>query len=133
MDRSQSFSHHDVPEIGKPLSPYSHVVSDGLYAFLAGQLAFHPDRGAVVPGTIEEECAQAMDLLGMALRSIGLEFSDVVKVTIHMTDLTMLGRMNAVYARYFDPDRLPARTCTGAASLIGGGQIEIDCVARLRT
>lgn len=133
MEGNRHLKHRDIPKIGKPLSPYSHAVTDGQYAFLSGQLAFDPAQGRVVPGTIEEECTTAMDLLGAVLESLDLGFQDVVKVTIYMTDLGMLGRMNAVYARYFGHGHLPARTCTGAASLIGGGQIEIDCIARLRS
>ena len=121
----------NVAVVGKPLSPYSHVVQDGAYAFLSGQLAFDPGVGRVVSGTIEQETGRAMDLLGAVLRDIGLDFADVVKVSIFMTDLTLLGRMNAVYATYFPRDQLPARTCIGVGALIGG-QIEIDCIARCR-
>ena len=122
--------HRDVAAAGVPISPYSHVVFDAHYAYLSGQLAYDPAAGRVVPGTIEEETRRAMDLLGLVLRAIDLDFADILKVSIFMTDLALLGRMNAVYRGYFPAGRLPARTCVGAAALIGGGQIEIDCVAR---
>ena len=111
-------------------SPYSHVVSDGRYAFLAGQLAQDDPRWAGRSGTIEEETQAALDLLGKVLASVGLGFGDVVRVGVFMTDLAEFQRMNAVYARTFPADRQPARTCVGVASLLGRAKIEIDCVAR---
>ena len=39
-------------------------------------------------------------------------------------------RMNVVYAGYFPPSRLPARTCIGVSGLARGARIEIDMIAR---
>jgi len=39
-------------------------------------------------------------------------------------------RMNAVYASYFSPGRLPARTCIGVSGLARDARIEIDLIAR---
>ena len=39
-------------------------------------------------------------------------------------------RMNAVYATYFSPGRLPARTCIGVTGLARGARVEIDMIAR---
>ena len=111
---------------------YSHVVLDDRYAYCAGQLA--ADAVRPVPlGDIEVETRAAMDLLGSVLESVGLSFADVVRVGVFLTDLGEFERMNAVYASYFEPGRLPARTCVGVASLLAGTRVEIDCVARRRT
>ena len=108
---------------------YSDAVDDGCYVFCAGQMA--ADDPAGVPlGEIEVETRAAMDLLGGVLAAAGLSFADVVRVGVFMTDLAESGRMNAIYATSFAPGRLPARTCVGVASLLGGCRIEIDCVAR---
>ncbi|UEM18408.1 hypothetical protein JL100_014845 [Skermanella mucosa] len=50
-------------------------------------------------------------------------------------DIREIGKPFSPYghASYFAWAHLPARTCTGAASLIGGGQIGTDCIARLRS
>ena len=64
------------------------------------------------------------------LAAAGCELEDVVRVGIFMTDLAEFERMNRVYATFFPPDRLPARTCVGVAAILGGCRIEIDCVAR---
>ena len=38
--------------------------------------------------------------------------------------------MNAVYASYFSPGRLPGRTSIGVTGLALGGLVEIDLIAR---
>ena len=115
-----------------PEVPFSHAVVDGDYAFLAGQIASDAKHRAVKLGDIEDETRAAMELLGLVLAELGLDFGDIVRVNVYMTDLGRHGAMDAVYSTFFDPARPPARTCVGVTSLIGGGQIEIDCIARMR-
>ncbi len=115
-----------------PEVPFSHAVSDGAYAFLAGQIASDAVDGAVVLGDIEAETRVVMGLLGDVLGRMGLDFSDVVRVNVYMTDLSQAARMDAVYRTYFAPERPPARTCVGVTGVLGAGHIEIDCIARLR-
>lgn len=123
--------HHNIAE-SKHTPAFSHVVFDGDYAFFAGQLAADRADGKFKLGDIEEETRTSMDLLGAALKSVGLDFADVVQARVFMTDLSEFQRMNKVYISYFPPGRAPARTCVGVASLLGGTKIEIDFVARMR-
>jgi 2-iminobutanoate/2-iminopropanoate deaminase len=67
------------------------------------------------------------------LADLKLDFGDVVKVNVYMTDLDQFDRMNEIYAGYFPGGRFPARTTVGVARLLFGCQIEIDCIARLRS
>ncbi len=115
-----------------PEMPFSHAVADGDYAFLAGQIASDALDGASGLGDIEAETRVVMGLLGEVLGRLGLDFSDVVRVNVYMTDLSQAARMDAVYRTYFPPERPPARTCVGVTGVLGSGQIEIDCIARLR-
>jgi 2-iminobutanoate/2-iminopropanoate deaminase len=52
--------------------------------------------------------------------------ADVVKSTVHLSDLSLFPRYNEVYARYF-PDPKPVRTTVGSDLL--GIMVEIDVVA----
>ncbi len=115
-----------------PEVPFSHAVVDGDYAFLAGQIASDATHREVKMGDIEDETRAVMELLGFVLAELGLDFGDVVRVNVYMTDLGRHGAMDAVYSTYFDALRPPARTCVGVTGVLGGGQIEIDCIARLR-
>ena len=105
------------------------AIADGL-AYVAGKVA--ADRGdGVKPAGIEEETQICMDLIGRTLAMAGMEFSDILKVTIFMKNLGEFDRMNAVYRRYFASHRLPARTTVGVADIILGCNVEIECVARM--
>ena len=55
--------------------------------------------------------------------------SQVVKSTVHLSDLTLFQRYNAVYETYF-PDPKPVRTTVGS-QLLNNMLIEIDVVAYL--
>lgn len=122
--------HRNTPA-AESLDYLSHAVGDGRYVFLSGQLAADKAGGAQGLGDIAAETRIAMELLGGALAEFGLGHADLVRVNIYMTDLRELERMNEVYAKFFAPGRMPARTCVGVAALIGGGKIEIDGLARL--
>jgi 2-iminobutanoate/2-iminopropanoate deaminase len=122
----------ELGNAGAEAAPYSDAVVTGDLVYVAGQLAEDdPDwRGG--PGTIEEETKAAMERIGRILAAAGANYADIVRVGIFMTELGEFTRMNAVYLGYFAPGRRPARTCVGAARLLSGARIEIDCVARLR-
>jgi 2-iminobutanoate/2-iminopropanoate deaminase len=122
---------HHISSAAKVGGAYSHAVVDGEYAFLSGQLADDAHR-SVRRGDIADETRAAMELLQGVLADLGLDFGDVVKVNIYMRDLDQFDRMNEVYAGFFAPGKLPARTTVGVARLLSGCLVEIDCVARMR-
>ncbi|PIK37287.1 hypothetical protein BSL78_25887 [Apostichopus japonicus] len=78
--------------------PISPVVIDGKTAYLSGQLGLDPDNNfKLVPGGIEPETRQTFNNIGRVLRSQGLSYEDVVKVTVFLTDLNDFSKMNEVY------------------------------------
>lgn len=54
--------------------------------------------------------------------------SDLVSVTVYLTDLDDVPKMNEVYKRLI-PDPKPARAAVQVAGLIGGARIEIGAIA----
>jgi 2-iminobutanoate/2-iminopropanoate deaminase len=54
---------------------------------------------------------------------------DVVKSTVHLSDLSLFSRFNEAYTRYF-PDPKPVRTTVGSQLI--GILVEIDVVAYAR-
>jgi enamine deaminase RidA (YjgF/YER057c/UK114 family) len=112
-------------------SAYSHAVTDGNYAFLAGQLAADAKHRTVAMGDIADETRAAMELLQGVLRDLGLDFGDVLRVNVYLADPELFEGMNAVYRSFFALGKLPART-TVITRLLYNCLVEIDCVARLR-
>jgi 2-iminobutanoate/2-iminopropanoate deaminase len=112
-------------------SPYSHVVIDGSYAFLAGIVASDVPGGAAAHGDIAREAEIVMAAIRGALAEIGLGMERIVRVEIHLTDIGRMPELDRVYARFFPDGALPARTCTQTGALSGGSNLEITVTARL--
>jgi len=123
---------HFMPDAPKPVAPYSHAVEADGFVFVTGQLATDADDDArPMPDGIEAQTRKVMDNLGRVLKGVGLGFANVVCARIFLTDFERdYAAMNAIYATYFAPDRLPARTTIGVTRLARGGIVEIDLIAR---
>lgn len=113
-----------VPAIG----PYSPAVVAGPFVFCSGQIPMHPETGEVVTGDIRAAAAVALENLGAVLAEVGLDFDDVVKTTIFLTDMGDFPAVNEVYARYFQGN-YPARSTVAVAALPRGAAVEIEAIA----
>ena len=116
-----------IPENGpKPAGAYSPGLRAGDFVFVAGQGPTNPATGKLAGDTIEEQTAQVLENVKTILEAGGASMADVVKATVHLSDLALFGRFNAVYATYF-PDPKPVRTTVG--SQLMGILVEIDVIA----
>jgi 2-iminobutanoate/2-iminopropanoate deaminase len=122
---------HLMKDAPKPVAPYSHAVEAGGFVFVTGQLATDPDDDTrPVPPGIAAQTHKVMGNLRRVLAGTGLDFGNVVTARIFLTDFANdYATMNEIYASYFAPDRLPARTTVGVTHLARGGIVEIDLVA----
>ena len=125
---------HPIPGSATPGSPASGLplsesagVDDVLY--LSGQIGNAQPGTPVVAGGIPAEAKQAMDNVKAALANRGLTTADVFKCDVFITDMTQLGNVNSVYATYFAPGRLPARSAVGVSALTLGAHVEVECTA----
>lgn len=72
----------------------------------------------MLEGTIEEQTHQVMKNLKVILEAAGVTFSDVVKTTIYLTDMSVYAKVNEVYGSYFI-EPFPARETVCVQSLPG--------------
>jgi 2-iminobutanoate/2-iminopropanoate deaminase len=119
----QQFTTDKAP---RPVGPYSQALRVGDFVYVAGQGPLDPATGAVLGATIEEQTARTLDNIQAILAAAGASMADVVKSTVHLSDLDHFQRFNKVYADYF-PDPKPVRTTVGSQLL--GILVEIDVVA----
>lgn len=103
-----------------PGGPYSPGLAVGEWVLLAGQIGDGE--------TIEDQTADALSKVAALLSEAGCTLDDVVSCLVHLSDLSLFPRFNAVYERHFSEPR-PVRTTVGA-TLIGGAAIEITATAR---
>lgn len=111
-----------------PGGAYSLGIRWGNLMFTAGMGPHHPETGKLVGETIEEQTHQVMANLSALLSSQGLTFDDVLKTTVHLTDLPRDFRaFDRTYREYVTPP-YPVRTTVGS-KIKGDILVEIDMVA----
>jgi 2-iminobutanoate/2-iminopropanoate deaminase len=108
--------------------PYSAGIQVGDTLYVSGNTG--ADKSGKVPDNFEDEVKQCLANIHAILEAGGMDFSDVVAVTVYLTDIDLFQRMNAVYTATFHEPR-PTRTTVGVARLAGAGaHIEITVTAR---
>jgi enamine deaminase RidA (YjgF/YER057c/UK114 family) len=119
------------PALHQPFG-YSHAVSarPRRVVWTAGQVAMRPDGSTAHPGDWEAQTRLAMENVGHALAAAGAGWSDVVKITFFVVDVTEFATIRAVRDEFFDAERRPASTLVRVAGLILPELlIEIEAVA----
>lgn len=110
----------------QPVGPYTPVVRAGDWVIVSGQLGL--DNGALVPGGVAAQTAQAVKNLEGRLREMGLTLKDVVKTLCFLTDMDTFATFNAAYVHGFG-DARPARSTIGVAALPFAASVEIEAMA----
>ena len=121
-----------IEHIGEPTHkgqrlPFPDAVRVGDLLYLSGAIGVAPD--GTLPEGIEAQTRAAMDHIGRVLGRQGLGFEHIVKSTVMLGDMADWPAFNAVYIRYFDRQKLPARSTFGANGLALGALVELECLA----
>jgi 2-iminobutanoate/2-iminopropanoate deaminase len=111
-----------------PIGPYNQAILTGNMLFISGQVCIDPKTGELKNKDIQEETHQVMHNLKAILQEAGMDFSDVVKTTIFITDMNQFGEVNAVYGKYFESD-FPARETVQVSALPKFVNVEISMIA----
>ena len=107
--------------------PFSEGVVAGSTLYVAGQQG--PDANRKVTGTdISLQTTNAIAAVKKVVEEAGFQMTDIASVTVYVTDLNDVPKMNDVYKKLM-PDPKPARATVQVAGLIGGAKIEISAVA----
>ncbi len=116
------------PDAPAAIGPYSQAIKVGNTLYCSGQIAIDPKTGELVNETIEAETEQVLRNLGAVLKAGGMDYSDVVRATVYMSNMENYGRINSVYAKYFT-EKPPARAAVQVANLPKYVNVEISCIA----
>ena len=111
----------------KPVGAYSPGIDVGDTVYLAGQIGI--SGGKMVEGGIDAETRQLMENAQAVLENAGLDFGNVVKTTVFLTNIKDFQAMNAVYATFFEGTIPPARSTVAVTALAAGATVEIDFIA----
>ena len=113
------------------IGPYSQATIAGGFLFSAGQIPLDPVSMEIVEGDIEPQTRQVLKNLAAVLAQAGLDWTDVVKTTVFLQDMTDFPRFNELYAAALGPAR-PARSTVQVAALPRGVSVEVELVAKTK-
>jgi 2-iminobutanoate/2-iminopropanoate deaminase len=111
-----------------PIGPYNQAVLCGNFLFISGQVALKPGTNELADKDIFEETHQVMKNLKAILSEANMDFSNVVKTTIFLSDMELFNEVNEIYSKYFDSD-FPARETVAVKGLPKNVNIEISMIA----
>lgn len=111
-----------------PIGPYNQGVMAGNTLYVSGQIPLNPANGELVKGDVKEQTQMVMENLKAILREAGMDFSNVVKCSIFISDMKDFPKINEVYGGYFT-ETPPARETVQVAGLPLGVDVEISCIA----
>ncbi len=118
----------NISNAPKPLAPYSQAVLANGNLYISGQIAINPFDNKLLEGTPAEQTRLIMENIGHILKEVNMDFSNIVKCSIFMSDMAYYGEINEIYAEYFKVDP-PAREAVHVAGLPKAVDVEISCIA----
>ncbi len=119
-----------TPGAPAPAGHYSQAVVHGGFVFVAGQLPINPADPSQAPGDIEQQTELALQNVAAILVAAGSAMHLVIQMTIYVADVSLWGRVNAVYANVMGEHR-PARAVVPSGALRHGMLIEIQAIAAM--
>lgn len=121
----QIISTQNAPE---PIGPYNQAIKTGNLLFVSGQVALKPGTNELANADIIEETHQVLQNIKCILQEAGMDFSNIVKTTIFLSDMELFSQVNGIYAKYFDGD-FPARETVAVKGLPKNANVEISVIA----
>lgn len=118
----------NTPDAPAPIGPYSQAVMTGDMLFISGQVALVPVTGELANADLTEETTQVMKNLQAILTEAGMNFSNVVKTTIFLSDMGLFAAVNEIYSSYFTAE-FPARETVAVKGLPKNVNVEISMIA----
>ena len=111
-----------------PGGHYSQATVHNGLVYVSGQLPIDPQTGEKQTGSIKDQTKLVLHNLSAILEASGSSLSQVLKVTVYISDISLWGQVNEIYAEIFG-DHRPARAIVPTRDLHFGFKIELDAVA----
>lgn len=119
----------NTPNAPAPIGPYNQAILSGNTLYLSGQIALNIETGFLVLDDVKAETKQVMENLKAVLNAADMDFENVVKSTIFISDMNDFTLINDVYGSYFDDANAPARETVQVARLPKDVNVEISMIA----
>ncbi len=107
------------------IGTYSQAIKVENTVYLSGQIPLDPETMDILEGDISAQIKQVFDNLTAVTIAAGGDLSNIVKLTVFLTDLSHFPIVNGIMESYFQ-EPYPARAVVGVAALPKGVDVEID-------
>ena len=111
------------------IGPYSQAMVFGNLMISSGQIPIDPATGEIAGTTIQEQAEQVMKNIGAVLEEAGANYTDVMKTTCFLADMSDFAAFNEVYGKYFTGK--PARSCVAVKTLPKNVLCEVEGIVAL--
>ncbi|MDO9169883.1 MAG: RidA family protein [Methylobacter sp.] len=113
------------------IGTYSQAIKVERTVYLSGQIPLVPETMVLIEGDISAQTTQVFENLKAVAEAAGGDFSDIVKLTVFLTDLAHFPIVNEIMGRYFQ-EPYPARAAVGVTALPKAADIEMDAIMVLK-
>ena len=117
---------------GKPLAPYSPGAMAGNTVYVSGTLSFDKDNNVIHIGDAGAQTRHILETISSVIAAAGGTMADVTYNMIFVSDWSVYGDVNKVYAEFFPGDK-PARFCIQCGLVKPGALVEISSIAHVGT
>ena len=111
----------------KAIGTYSQAVKVNGFLFISGQIPLDPSTMELVEG-IENQINQVFENINQILKADGMDFSNIVKLSVLLEDLSNFEKVNDIMANIFSKP-YPARAAYEVSKLPKGSSVEIETIA----
>ena len=112
-----------------PIGPYNQAVLKNNMLFISGQIGLDPNSMNLNNSSIKEETHQVMKNLRNILNEANMDFKNVVKSSIFLSDMDHFNDVNEVYGSYLKDGQEPARETIAVKTLPMKVNVEISMIA----
>ena len=112
-----------------PIGPYNQAVFKGNTLFISGQIALDAESMKLNNRSINDETHQVMKNLKNISEEANMNFNDVVKSSIFLSDMSLFKEVNKIYGSYLTPGNEPARETIAVKTLPMNVNVEISMIA----
>lgn len=112
-----------------PIAFYNQGILLNNILFTSGQIALDPKKGEPIQSDIVGETQQVMKNIQGILEGAGMNFDNVVKATIFLSDINDFEDVDLTYGSFFTTENAPAREAVQVACLPKNMKVEISVIA----
>ena len=113
-----------------PIGPYNQAIKIDNMLFISGQVAMDPgNNNELIKSSVNDETHQVMKNLSAILEEAGMDFTNVVKTTIFLSDMSYFNEVNNIYGSYLKEGQEPARETVAVKTLPKEVNVEISMIA----